>query len=629
MTRNTKTLMRICVCAAFYVAALIVANTVELPYHPWVELAMFGVVFLAIGYDVLLRAVRNIAHGKLFDENFLMTIATIGAFFIGEYADAVAVMLLYQIGELFQKYAVGKSRKSIAALMDIRPETATLVAQDGSEKEVHPSEIAIDDIFVVKAGEKLPLDGVIVKGSCQLNTAAITGESALRKVQTGSEVISGCINTDGVIYVKATSTYDDSTVAKILELVENATSQKSPAENFITKFSRYYTPIVTILAVLVGVVPPLFLGMSDWSVWAVWLRRAMMFLFVSCPCALVISVPLGFFGGIAAASKRGILVKGSNYLELLSQVDTFAFDKTGTLTKGNFAVTAVYPESNRKEILETAAFAEQYSNHPIAVSICNEVEAEKLPCTVEEIAGRGIAANFQDFTILCGNMLLMQDNGISCEQVSDSGTVVYVAKNNKYVGAIVIADQLKDDAKAAIAQLKREKCQTVLLTGDNEKTAKDIAQKVNVDKCYWQLLPQDKVEKVKELMREGHKVAFVGDGINDAPVLATADVGIAMGGIGSDAAIEAADVVLMQDNPTAISTAKKIAKKTLKIVKQNIVFSIAVKVIVLVLSAVGVLDMISFGMIVAILADVGVCMLAILNSMRAMLVPKSNENTQA
>lgn len=627
MTMKNKTnLWRICVCAVLYVAGLVVHFAVQLPQQ-WIELVFFAAIYFAVGYDVLWRAVRNIARGKVFDENFLMSIATVGAFAIGEYADAVAVMLLYQTGELFQKYAVGKSRKSIAALMDIRPETATLCLEDGTEKDVHPSEIAIGDIFVVKAGDKLPLDGIVVGGNCQLNTAAITGESALRKVSEGDKVVSGCINADGVIYVQATSDYDNSTVAKILELVENAADKKAPAENFITKFSRYYTPIVTCLALIIAAVPPLFLGYNLWSVWEVWLRRAMMFLFVSCPCALVISVPLGFFGGIAAASKQGVLVKGSNYLEMLSKANTFAFDKTGTLTKGNFAVTDVFPQDSRRQVLETAALAEQFSNHPIAQSICREVVAEKENGIVEELAGRGIVAHFAFGTILCGNKELMKENGIEFVE-AEGGTVVYVAKNSKFVGAIVISDQLKEDAASAVAQLRQNNCTTVLLTGDNEATAKDIAQQVGVDQYRSQLLPQNKAEIVEQMMNSGKTVAFVGDGINDAPVLARADVGIAMGALGSDAAIEAADVVLMQDNPTAICTAQKISRKTLKIVKQNIVFSIAVKVAVLILSAIGVLDMISFGMIVAILADVGVCILAILNSMRAMILPKNKNQTQ-
>lgn len=619
---NRRSLVRICVCAALYATTLIVVNTVAMPYE-WIEPVAFAVIFLAIGWDVLWRAVKNIAHGKLFDENFLMTIATIGAFAIGEYHDAVAVMLLYQIGELFQHYAVGKSRKSIASLLDIRPETAT-VLRDGKETEVHPSEISVGEIFVVKAGEKLPLDGIVTEGKCNLDTSAITGESLPRSVKAGDNVFSGCINKDGVILVQAISTYDNTTVAKILDLVENATNQKAPAENFITKFSKYYTPVVTLLAVIIGVVPPLFNGE-----WVVWLRRAMMFLFVSCPCALVISVPMGFFGGIAAASKKGILVKGSNYLEVLAKANVVAFDKTGTLTHGNFAVTKVYPEAQREKVLQTACLAEQHSNHPIAVSICNETQYEPFRCVVEEIAGQGICAKGANSTVLCGNAKLMTEKGVLFVPVDDSeGTVVYVAENGQYIGAIVIADQIKEDSAQAVRQLKEMKCQTVMLTGDNEKTAQSVADKLHIDKRFAQLLPQDKAEKVSQLVKEGNTVAFVGDGINDAPVLATASVGIAMGAMGSDAAIEAADIVLMQDNPTAIPTAKKIAKKTLGIVKQNIVFSIAVKVAVLVLSAVGLLDKIGFGMIVAILADVGVCMIAILNSMRAMIVKKDKRSQQ-
>ena len=619
---NRRSLVRICVCAALYAATLIVVNTVAMPYE-WIEPVAYAMIFLAIGWDVLWRAVKNIAHGKLFDENFLMTIATIGAFAIGEYHDAVAVMLLYQIGELFQHYAVGKSRKSIASLLDIRPETAT-VLRDGKETEVHPSEISVGEIFVVKAGEKLPLDGIVTEGKCNLDTSAITGESLPRSVKAGDNVFSGCINKDGVILVQAISTYDNTTVAKILDLVENATNQKAPAENFITKFSKYYTPVVTLLAVIIGVVPPLFNGE-----WVVWLRRAMMFLFVSCPCALVISVPMGFFGGIAAASKKGILVKGSNYLEVLAKANVVAFDKTGTLTHGNFAVTKVYPETQREKVLQTACLAEQHSNHPIAVSICNETQYEPFRCVVEEIAGQGICAKGANSTVLCGNAKLMTEKGVLFVPVDDSeGTVVYVAENGQYIGAIVIADQIKEDSAQAVRQLKEMKCQTVMLTGDNEKTAQAVADKLQIDKRFAQLLPQDKAEKVSQLVKEGNTVAFVGDGINDAPVLATASVGIAMGAMGSDAAIEAADIVLMQDNPTAIPTAKKISKKTLGIVKQNIVFSIAVKVAVLVLSAVGLLDKIGFGMIVAILADVGVCMIAILNSMRAMIVKKDKRSQQ-
>ena len=615
MTKNQKTLTRIIVSAVLYAVALVLKLTDVI--NNWWQLGIFAAIFLLIGYDVVIEAVVKICHGQLFDEEFLMTVATIGAFAIGEYADAVAVMLLYQIGELFQRYAVGKSRKSIAELMDIRPESATVV-RDGQEIEVHPSEIELGEIFIVKAGEKIALDGVIVDGSCHLDTSTITGESVPRAAKIDENVISGCINLDGVIYVRAASKYDDSTVSKILDLVENATEQKAPAENFITKFSRIYTPVVVALAVLIGVIPPLIPTLN--TGWTTSLRHAMMFLFVSCPCALVISVPMGFFGGIAAASKQGILVKGSNYLEVLAKADTFAFDKTGTLTKGNFVVTSVYPQAEQENVLKIAAIAEQYSNHPIALSICSKVTADTT-ASVTEIAGMGIQAECDKGVILCGNEKLMQARGIDYKK-SNGGTVVYVALNGKFVGDIEIADELKEDAKEAIDGLKTAHCTTVMLTGDNNQTAQKIAAEVGVDQVFSQLLPQDKVEKVNAL-KEKDTVAFVGDGINDAPVLATADVGIAMGGMGSDAAIEAADVVLMRDNPTAIVQTKKIAKKTLAIVKENIVFSLLVKFAVLILSAIGVLDKIAGGMIIAILADVGVCFIAIVNSMRAMYAGQS------
>ncbi|MCH5159878.1 MAG: cadmium-translocating P-type ATPase [Clostridiales bacterium] len=617
MSRNKKSLIRIIVAIAVSVITLILKYTIDL--NVLVELALFAAAYLTAGYDVLWKAIKNIAHGKVFDENFLMTIATIGAFAIGEYADAAAVMILYQIGELFQRYAVGKSRNSIAALMDIRPEEAT-VLRNGEEITLHPSEIVEGDLLIVKAGDKIPLDGIIEKGECNVDTSAITGESLPRKVTAGQSVISGCIVLDGSLIIKPTSTYEDSTVTKILDLVENATSSKSPAENFITKFSKYYTPIVVVLAILIGVLPPLITGYADWSAWSTWLKRAMMFLFVSCPCALVISVPLGFFGGIAAASKRGILVKGSNYLEEVSKVKAVAFDKTGTLTKGNFAVTRVFPEDKHDYVLQKAAIAEQYSNHPIALSICKEAKAT-IDANVTEIAGRGLKAITENETILCGNAKLMYENGIECPEV-DEGTVVYLSVNGEFIGYIVIADEIKDDAQQAIDMLHRSGCDTVMLTGDNAVTAKTVAEKLNINTYYSDLLPADKVARLNELKVKG-KVAFVGDGINDAPVLATADVGIAMGNAGSDVAIETADIVLMQDNPTAISTAKRIAKKTLNIVKENIVISLAIKLAVLVLSAFGVLDAIAFGLIIAILADVGVCVLAILNSMRAMLISKN------
>ena len=620
MSRNKKSLIRIILSAVIIAVVTALKYTISEKYNwfTWLELALSLVSYLIVGYDVLWKAVTNIIRGKVFDEHFLMTIATIGAFAIGEYVDATAVMLLYQIGELFQRYAVGKSRKNIADLMDIRPEEATVI-RNGEEITVHPSEVQIGETVIVKTGEKLPLDGVVVKGECNLDTSAITGESLPRKAAEGQNVISGCLNLDGVLYVKTTSAYDDSTVAKILDLVENATNRKSPAENFITKFSRYYTPAVVILALLLFVVPPLFQGMTDGAVWLKWARRAMMFLFVSCPCALVISIPLGFFGGIACASKNGILVKGSNYLEMLAKTKTVAFDKTGTLTKGNFAVTRVFPEDKRDEVLQLASNAEQYSTHPFALSFLRERKAT-AEAKVTEIAGRGVSAKIGGSTVLCGNGKLMNDNGVEYVEAA-GGTVVYVAKDGKFVGSILITDEIKPDSHSALDALKKLGVSTVMLTGDNTETANTVATKLDLDCVYSQLLPQDKVTKLEELKQTG-KVAFVGDGINDAPVLATADVGIAMGAMGSDVAIETADIVLMQDNPAAVPLAKKISKKTLAIVTENIIISLVVKFAVLILSAIGILDMISFGMIIAILADVGVCVVAILNSMRTMFIKK-------
>ncbi len=612
MTRNQKSLLRIILVAVAYAVAITLSLTANLHQH--VKITLFVAVFLAIGYDIIWEAVTHTIRGNLFDENFLMTVATIGAFFIGEYVDAVAVMLLYQIGELFQRYAVGKSRKNIASLMDIRPEVAT-VLRDGVEVDVHPSEIAIGETIVVKAGDKIPLDGIILNGHCNVDTRAITGESLPKEAKAGDRIISGCIVLDGMLTIATTCDYDNSTVAKILDLVENATANKAPAEKFITKFSKFYTPIVVVLAVILGVAPPLFDGN-----WAIWLKRAMMFLFVSCPCALVISVPMGFFGGIAAASKMGVLVKGSNYLETLAKAQIFAFDKTGTLTKGNFVVVDVQPQQNRQQILQLASICEQYSNHPIAMAI-NNVERTKKSATVKEIAGLGLVAQCDDDVILCGNAQLLANYDVETPQVATGSTTVFVAKNGKYVGCIAIADQVKEDAKLALCQLSNTNCDTVMLTGDNDAVAKTVAKDLGIDNYHAQLLPQDKVAVVTNLKQKG-VVAFVGDGINDAPVLATADVGIAMGKMGSDVAVESADVVLMKDNPSAIVTARKIAQKTMRIVKQNIVFSIAVKVAVLVLSAVGLLDKIAFGLIIAILADVGVCVIAILNSMRAMIGPR-------
>ena len=626
MSKNKKSLIRIIVSAITVIIIVTLKYTIgnDYSWFIWLELGLSLAAYLAVGYDVVWKALTNIIRGKIFDEHFLMTIATIGAFAIGEYIDATAVMLLYQIGELFQRYAVGKSRQSIAGLMDIRPEEATVI-RNGQELTVHPSEVEIGETVIVKTGEKLPLDGIVIKGECNLDTSAITGESLPRKASEGQNVISGCLNLDGVLYIRTTSTYDDSTVAKVLDLVENATSRKAPAENFITKFSRYYTPIVVILAVLLATVPPMIEGISQGEIWLKSVRRAMMFLLVSCPCALVISIPLGFFGGIACASKNGVLVKGSNYLEILAKTKVIAFDKTGTLTKGNFAVTQILPQNKREEILQLAANAEQYSNHPIALSILREKKAN-ADASVTEIAGRGISATIGDSTVLCGNDKLMTDNDVEYVP-ANGGTVIYVAQDGKFVGSILIADEIKFDSREALEQLKKTGVTTVMLTGDNDDTAEMVANQLGVDCKYSQLLPQDKVTKLEELKREG-KVAFVGDGINDAPVLATADVGIAMGAMGSDVAIETADIVLMQDNPTAVPLAKRIAKNTLKVVTENIVISLVIKFAVLILSAIGILDMVSFGMIIAILADVGVCVVAILNSMRAMFIKKKKITAQ-
>ncbi len=626
MSKNKKSLIRIIVSAITVIIIVTLKYTIgnDYSWFIWLELGLSLAAYLAVGYDVVWKALTNIVRGKIFDEHFLMTIATIGAFAIGEYIDATAVMLLYQIGELFQRYAVGKSRQSIAGLMDIRPEEATVI-RNGQELTVHPSEVEIGETVIVKTGEKLPLDGIVIKGECNLDTSAITGESLPRKASEGQNVISGCLNLDGVLYIRTTSTYDDSTVAKVLDLVENATSRKAPAENFITKFSRYYTPIVVILAVLLAAVPPMIEGISQGGIWLKWVRRAMMFLFVSCPCALVISIPLGFFGGIACASKNGVLVKGSNYLEILAKTKVIAFDKTGTLTKGNFAVTQILPQNKREEILQLAANAEQYSNHPIALSILREKKAN-ADASVTELAGRGISATIGNSTVLCGNDKLMTDNGVEYVP-ANGGTVVYVAQDGKFVGSILIADEIKSDSREALEQLKKTGVTTVMLTGDNDDTAEIVANQLGVDRKYSQLLPQDKATKLEELKCEG-KVAFVGDGINDAPVLATADVGIAMGAMGSDVAIETADIVLMQDNPTAVPLAKRIAKNTLKVVTENIVISLVIKFAVLILSAIGILDMVSFGMIIAILADVGVCIVAILNSMRAMFIKKKKITAQ-
>ena len=559
----------------------------------------------------------------MFDENFLMSVATIGAFFIGEYPEAVAVMLFYQVGEWFQSAAVDQSRKSIAKLMDIRPDSANLLV-NGQIKAVAPDTIEIGQQILVKPGEKVPLDGQIIDGSSMVDTSALTGESVPRTVKVGDEILGGFINKNGALTINVTKKFGDSTVSKILDLVENASSKKAPAENFISKFARYYTPVVVVLAVLLAVIPPFIF--PDTSI-NEWVYRALTFLVISCPCALVISVPLSFFGGIGGASKVGVLIKGSNYLEILANTETIVFDKTGTLTKGNFVVqnitSVVLPE---EELLRLTATAEQLSTHPIAISIKESYGKETVPATaIEEVAGHGIKATIEGKTVLVGNAKLMKQFGIEAPEVKEAGTLIFVAIDNQFAGYLVIADQLKPDAISAIKELKAEGVkQTVMLTGDNQQVAEAIAKEVGVDKVYAELLPDGKVDRLEELLKASspkNKVAFVGDGMNDAPVLARADVGIAMGGLGSDAAIEAADVVIMNDEPSRIASAIKLSRKTLRIVKQNIIFAIAVKIIVLVLGALGLASMQA-----AVFADVGVTIIAVLNAMRCLRVEKMKDN---
>ena len=588
----------------------------------WVfPFCLYLVIYLIIGYDVLWKAIRNIAHGQVFDENFLMCVATLGAFALAIYRgvtgqeiegfdEACAVLLFYQVGEWFQSYATGKSRKSIAGLMDIRPDYANIVRDDGSVETVDPSEVKVGDIILINPGEKIPLDGVIVKGASTLDTKALTGESLPREAEAGGEVISGCVNLTSQLEVRVTKEFYDSTVSKILELVENASEQKSRAENFITKFAKYYTPIVCGVALLLAVIPG-FITMD----WSTWVYRALSFLVVSCPCALVISIPLSFFAGIGAASRYGILVKGSNYLEKFNHANIFVFDKTGTLTKGNFAVAKIAPEAQTDEILRLAAIAEHDSNHPIAKSIVVRYGKEtESGYTLTNVAGAGIIAQKGAETICCGNEKLMAQNGIDFVKETGLGTVVYVAKNGKFVGSLLIADEIKPETKQVVGELNAMGCKTIMLTGDNEAIAQNVAQEVGLTGYKASLLPQNKVEEVEKLLaQKGSKdvLCFVGDGVNDAPVLMRSDIGIAMGGVGSDAAIEASDIVLMKDDLKGISLAKRIAGKTMAIVFQNIVFSIAIKVAILILSAFGVANM-----WLAVFGDVGVAVLAILNAMR-------------
>lgn len=571
--------------------------------------------FIIIGWDVIFKAVRNILHGQIFDENFLMSLATIGAFVTGEYKEGSAVMLFYQIGELFQSYAVGCSRKSISSLMDIRPDYANIEV-NGKLIQKAPEEIMPGDIIIIKPGEKIPLDGIVINGNSIINTSALTGESVPREVSVGDDVISGCVNLKGLIYVKVTKEFENSTVSKILELVENSSEKKSHSENFITKFAKYYTPCVVIGAVLLAVIPPAITGEG----WINWMHRALTFLVISCPCALVISVPLSFFGGIGCASKNGILIKGSNYIEALTKTDIMVFDKTGTLTKGVFKVTAVHPESvSENQLIEFAAMAESYSDHPISQSIIELYKMEINKSRVSnynEISGHGVKCCIDGNLVCVGNNKLMDDIGVKWHPCHHTGTIVHVSVNNEYAGHIIISDEIKPESEKAIELIKKNNIRTVMLTGDTNKVGVQTAKKLKIDDVYTDLLPQNKVEKVEELIekkKEDRKLVFVGDGINDAPVLTRADIGISMGAIGSDAAIEASDIVLMDDNPAKIPLAIDIAKKTLRIVKQNIVFALSVKMLVLITGALGITNMWA-----AVFADVGVSVIAILNAIRAL-----------
>ncbi|MDE6275009.1 MAG: cadmium-translocating P-type ATPase [Clostridia bacterium] len=624
--KQKKNLTRILVALAAFLIVIVVDKIVDLAHVTnskvcWLlPFCLYFAIYLVIGYDVLFKAARNISHGQVLDENFLMGVATIGAFALGIYTgiagkdiegfdEACAVLLFYQVGEFFQGYATGKSRKSISSLMDIRPDYANVMRGETVE-QVDPEEVTVGDIIVVNPGEKVPLDGVIIKGSSTLDTKALTGESLPREVGEGEEVISGCVNMTSQIHVKVNKVFYDSTVSKILELVENASSRKSKAENFITKFAKYYTPAVVCSALLLAIIPGIIT--KDWYSW---IYRALSFLVVSCPCALVVSIPLSFFAGIGAASRRGILVKGSNYLELLNKANTFVFDKTGTLTKGNFAVTAISPQENKEEVLRLAAIAEQGSSHPIAKSIIARYGKEvQKDYTVTNVAGQGIIASKNDDVIYCGNEKLMIDNDIPYIHQDGVGTVVYVAHGKNFVGSLLISDEIKPEAKSVISKLNAMNCTTVMLTGDNEVIAKSVAEELGLTSYKASLLPQNKVENVEELLadkKKGDVLCFVGDGINDAPVLMRSDIGIAMGGVGSDAAIEASDVVLMQDDLSGIAKAKRIAKKTMAVVMENIIISLAVKLLIMLLSALGIT-----GMWLAVIGDVGVAIVAILNAMR-------------
>lgn len=605
-------LSRIVLAILLFITAMLFTHSTIL------KCTVLGMAYLIAGYDIIFKALKNIIKGQVFDENFLMGIATLGAIGIKEYPEAVMVMVLYQIGEYLQDKAVEKSQNSITELMDIRPDYAN-IEKNGDLTKISPYEVKIGDTIIVKTGEKIPLDGIIIDGTATLDTSALTGESRPREVKIGDEAISGCINTNGLLKIRVTKEYGQSTVSKILDLVENASSKKTKTENFITKFAKIYTPVVVLAALFLAILPPLIFG----SNFSVWINRALTFLVISCPCALVISVPLGFFAGIGGASKCGILVKGSSYLELLSKPETIVFDKTGTLTQGCFKVVKIVQQEDttKEELLELTAYAESYSNHPIALSIKKaydkSIDKNRIS-EISEIAGNGVRAEINGCSILVGNENLLKNHNISYQKANETGTIVYTAKNSKFLGYIVISDKLKEDAQKAIMELKKLKLQTVMLTGDTEESGLAVAKELNIDKAYTQLLPIDKVDKIEDIIEQKTKnksVIFVGDGINDAPVLTRADVGIAMGGLGSDAAIEAADVVIMDDKPTKVATAIKIAKQTLTIVKENIAFALGIKVLFLILGAFGFVTM--WG---AVFADVGVTLIAVLNSLRALKI---------
>ena len=612
--RQKKVLIRIIISAVMLVALKIFA-----PEEGWIAALLYAVPYAVIGYDVVFKAARNIAHGQVFDENFLMMIATVGAFATGEYTEAAAVMLFYQVGELFQSVAVGKSRRSISALMDIRPDHANIEV-GGELTEADPEDVAVGDEIIIKPGERIPLDGVVLEGEGTVDTSALTGESLPRTVRPGDDVVSGCINQTGLLKVQVTKPFGESTVARILELVENSASKKAHAENFITRFARVYTPAVCFAALALAVIPPIFAGG-----WLTWLHRALIFLVISCPCALVISVPLSFFGGIGGAGREGILVKGGSYLEVLSRSGTVVFDKTGTLTKGVFNVTAVHPqEIPEARLLELAAYAESYSTHPIAKSILDALNKEpdrSRIASYEELSGRGVKAVIDGDEVCVGNDKLMEEIGVKWHPCHHAGTTVHAAVNGRYAGHIVISDELKETSREAVSALKAQGVgKTVMLTGDSRAVGEDTAKRLGMDEVHTELLPADKVEKVEELLSSkaaGSALVFVGDGINDAPVLSRADIGIAMGAMGSDAAIEAADIVLMDDDPAKVALAIRISRKTLRIVRENIIFALGIKAAVLILGALGFATMWA-----AVFADVGVSVIAILNAMRCLRAAK-------